>query len=491
MNSGTLLRTIFSSLVAVSCISGISANAQNSLAETYKPQAEKLITAGLSDTEGYANLTYLCDHVGKRISGSEPLDRAVAWSADLMRKEGLANVTTQKVMVPKWVRGKESGAIVAPVTKQLHMLGLGMSVATPVGGVTADVVVVSNFDELKKLGAEGVKGKIVVYNAPYEGYGKTVMYRVAGASQAAALGAVAVLVRSITPLAMQTPHTGTLVYDAKLPKIPAAAISLEDAMMLARLATEGVPVKVHLDMEAHMEADAPSANVMGEIVGTEKPEEVVVLGGHIDSWDVGQGAQDDGSGIMATLEAVNLIKKSGLKPKRTIRIVFWVNEENGDAGGIAYRKALGDKVLNQVAAIEMDGGAETPVGYGYGFGMGRMRPGTPGGPAGTPELSPEEQHSLDLLRDIATLLKPIGADTIRPGGGGSDIEPLMSAGVPGLGEMTTAAHYFDWHHTEADTLDKVDPQEFRKNIASLAVMTYVLADMPEKLAGHKGSGTED
>ena len=483
------LHLSISTVLLAACAASAVAQTPKSLADTYKPQADKLIAASLADTDGYANLTYLCDHIGKRISGSEPLDRAVAWSADLMRKEGLANVTTQKVMVPHWVRGKESGGIVAPVVKPFHMLGLGMSVATPPGGITAEAVVVSNFDQLKALPPGAVKGKIVVYNAPYEGYGKTVMYRIAGASEAAKLGAVAVLVRSITPLAVQLPHTGTLVYDEKVAKIPAAAISLEDAMELARLSTEGVPVKVHLDMEAHMEADAPSANIMGEIVGTEHPEEVVVLGGHIDSWDVGQGAQDDGSGIMATLEAVNLIKKSGLAPKRTIRIVFWVNEENGDAGGIAYRKALGDKVLNQVAAIEMDGGAETPVGYGYGSG-GRRRS-MPGLPAGPPELSPEEQHSLELLRDIATLLKPVGADTIRPGGGGSDIEPLMLAGVPGLGEMTTAAHYFDWHHTEADTLDKVDPVEFRKNIASLAVMTYILADMPEKLAGHKGPGTEE
>jgi len=472
-------------------VASASAEAQRPLSETYKPQADQLITAAMADTEGYANLTYLCDHIGKRISGSEPLERAIAWSADLMRREGLANVTTQPAMVPKWVRGKESGGIVSPVVKPFHMLGLGMSVATPPGGITAEVVVVSNFDELKALPPGAVKGKIVVYNAPYEGYGKTVMYRVAGASLAASMGAVGVLVRSITPLAVQLPHTGTLVYDAKQPEIPAAAISLEDAMMLARLAKEPAPVKVHLEMEAHMEPDAPSANVMGEIIGSEHPEEVVVLGGHIDSWDVGQGAQDDGSGIMATLEAVNLIKKSGLVPKRTIRIAFWVNEENGGRGGEAYRKALGDKVLNQVAAIEMDGGAETPVGYGYGFGgLGRMRPGTPGAPTGPSDLSPEEQHSLDLLRDIATLLKPVGADTIRPGGGGSDIEPLMSAGVPGLGEMTSVAHYFDWHHTEADTLDKVDPIDFRKNIASLAVMTYILADMPEKLAGHKGMGEE-
>ena len=474
--------------LAIFAIAGTPAPAQNTLADKYKPQADKLISAALADTDGYANLTYLCDHIGRRISGSEPLERAVVWSADLMRKEGLANVTVQQAMVPHWVRGKESGAIVAPVAKPLHMLGLGMSVATPPGGLTAEVVVVSNFEELKALPPGAARGKIVVYNAPYEGYGKTVMYRIAGASQAAALGAVAVLVRSITPLAVQLPHTGTLIYDEKMPKIPAAAISLEDAMMLARLAKEAAPVEVHLDMEAHVEADAPSANVMGEIVGSEKPDEVVVLGGHIDSWDVGQGAQDDGSGIMATLEAVNLIKKSGLVPKRTIRIVFWVNEENGGAGGIAYRKALGDKVGSQVAAIEMDGGAETPVGYGYGSG-GRRRT-MPGKPAEGPDLSLEEQHSLGLLKDIGTLLKPVGADTIRAGGGGSDIEPLMMAGVPGLGEMTTDAHYFDWHHTEADTLDKVDPVEFRKNIASLAVMTYVLADMPEKLAGHKGEGEE-
>jgi hypothetical protein len=485
---GRLSAGVIACAVASACGSA-SAQSAPSLDQVYQPEAQKLIAAALDDNDGYANLAYLCDHIGKRISGSEPLGRAVAWSTDLMRREGLENVHTEPVMVPHWVRGHESGAITAPVTKPLHMLGLGMSVPTPVGGLDAEVVVVKDFDELKQLGSAGVAGKIVVYNAPYEGYGKTVMYRTAGPSRAAALGAVAVLVRSITPLAVQLPHTGTLEYDEHQKKIPAAAISLEDAMLLARLTAQGAPVRVHLDMEAHMEADVESANVMGEIVGSEKPNEVVVLGGHIDSWDVGQGAQDDGSGIMATLEAVNLIHKLGLKPKRTIRIVFWVNEENGERGGVAYRKALGDKVGTQVAAIEMDGGAETPVGYGYGSaGMGRA---TPNGPAPTPELSPAEQHSLALLRQIAVLLKPVGADTVQPGGGGSDIEPLMQAGVPGLGEMTTAAHYFDWHHTEADTLDKVDPVEFRKNIASLAVMTYILADMPETLAGHKSTGPEE
>ncbi|WP_263382277.1 M20/M25/M40 family metallo-hydrolase [Granulicella arctica] len=465
----------------------VHAQSDSVIANQYKPAADKLIEASLADGQGYANLAYLCDHIGKRISGSEPLERAIAWSADLMKKEGLTNVTVQPVMVPKWVRGKESGSIVAPVEKPLHMLGLGMSVGTEVGGITAEVVVVSNFEALAKLGRKGVEGKIVLYDAPYEGYGKTVMYRAAGASQAAALGAVGMLVRSITPLAMQTPHTGALQYDPKLPKIPAAAISPEDAMMLSRLYAEGQPVKVHLDMEAHMDADAQSGNVMGEIVGSEHPEEIVVLGGHIDSWDVGQGAQDDGSGIMATLAAVAEIKKLGMVPKRTIRVVFWVNEENGDAGGIAYRKMLGDKLSTQVAAIEMDGGAEAPVGYGYGSVGGRRRA-VPGAAvqAAPPKLAPAEQHSLELLQQIGTLLKPIGADKVTEGGGGSDIAPMMKDGVPGLGEVTTAAHYFDWHHTEADTLDKVDPKEFRKNVASLAVMTWVLADMPEKLAGHKG-----
>ena len=260
-------------------------------------------------------------------------------------------------------------------------------------------------------------------------------------------------------------------------------------MMLDRLYAEGKPVTVHLEMEAHMEPDTQSGNVYGDLVGSEKPEEMVVVGGHIDSWDVGQGAQDDGAGIMASLAAVAEIKKLGMVPKRTIRVVFWVNEENGDAGGIAYRKMIGNKLATQVAAIEMDGGAETPVGFGYGAGSGGFRGAIPGSavPADAPKLSAEEQHSLDLLQQIGTLLKPVGADTVTAGGGGSDIGPLMKDGVPGLGEKTTAAHYFDWHHTEADTLDKVDPVEFRKNVASMAVMTWVLADMPEKLAGHKGA----
>ncbi len=463
---------------------------QPDLAAQYKPVADQLIAAALADTDGYARLQFLTDHIGKRVSGSESLTRATAWAAEAMRDAGLQNVTLQPVMVPHWVRGAESASIATPVTKPLHMLGLGMSVGTPPGGLTAPIVVVPDFATLEQLGHGGVQGKIVVFNAPYKGYGQTVMYRTAGPSHAAALGAVAVLVRSITPLAMQTPHTGTTVYDPKQPKIPAAAISIEDALLLDRLTHEAgaAPVTVHLEMAAQQLPDAPSFNIYGDIPGSEHAEEIVDVGGHIDSWDVGQGAQDDGSGITAALAAANLIHKLNLHPKRTIRVVFWVNEENGGAGGKAYLAGLGNKVKDHVAAIEMDGGAEQPIGYGYGAGGHRRS--TPNGPAAQPDLSPAEQHSLAELQQIATLLAPVGANTVKAGGGGSDISPLMGAGVPGLGEMTTAAHYFDWHHTEADTLDKVDPQDFRKNVASLAVMTYILADMPDRLAGHPGAGEE-
>jgi hypothetical protein len=292
------------------------------------------------------------------------------------------------------------------------------------------------------------------------------MYRRDGASRAAALGAVAALVRSVTPLGMQIPHTGVMEYDASQPKIPTAAVSPEDAMMLARLAADGAAVKVRLEMSAHMEPDANSGDVIGEIRGRELPDEVVVMGGHIDSWDVGQGAQDDGASIMACLQALALMKKLGLEPRRTIRVAFWVNEENGGRGGEAYRAFVGDQIKQHVAAIEMDGGAESPVGFGA-------------------SVNPESQ---EMLRQIGKLLERVGAAEITGGGGGSDIAPLMRDGVPGLAERTTGLHYFDWHHTETDTLDKVNPEDFRKNLAALAVMGYALADMPGRLISVGGGG---
>jgi hypothetical protein len=474
------------------------------LAAKYKADADRILQAAETDEDGYAALTYLCDHVGKRLSGTPQLNAAIAWGADLMRKAGLQNVKVQPVMVPRWVRGGESGTMLykgeaGPITRPLHMLGLGMSVGTPTGGITAPVVFVPSFQALDAMAPEQVKGKIVVYNPGWHGYGVNTQYRTYGASRAAAKGAVAMLVRSATGLAMQIPHTGTLVYDAQQPKIPAAAVSVEDALMIERLCKEG-PVTVHLQMDAHMEADVEAGNVMGEIVGSEHPEQVVSIGGHIDSWDVGQGAQDDGSGIMAAYEAVSLIHKLGLKPKRTIRLVFWVNEENGGAGGRAYRKMVGDKIGDQVAAIEMDGGAEKPLGMGYGSAGGPRRTRTPAGASGVAAAPPapldvnampgDVKQSVVALQDIVSLLGAIGTDTVSAGGGGSDIEALVADGVPALSPRTVETHYFDWHHTEADTLDKVDPVEFRKNAAMLSVVAYVLADMDGRLAGRKFAAAE-
>jgi hypothetical protein len=429
------------------------------LTEQYRATADRLINAALADTEGYDRLAYLCYRIGNRLSGSASLERAVAWSAEQMKAAGLGNVRVIPAKVPHWVRGRESARMLAPLDLSLHMLGLGMSVGTPPEGITADVVAVSSFEELASLGRERVQGRIVLYNQEYRGYGATRIYRSTGASRAAALGAVAALVRSVTPLAMQIPHTGEMSYDPGAPRIPAAAVSPEDAAMIARLCAAGVPVKVHLEMSAHTEPDADSGDVIGEIPGREHPEEVVVIGGHLDSWDVGQGAQDDGASIMACLQALAIMQKLGLQPRRTLRVAFWVNEENGGRGGAAYREWIGERIRDQVAAIEMDGGAEAPRGFGAGV----------------------DQVSLETLRQIGKLLERVGANEIAPGGGGADIASLVRDGVPGMSELTSGTHYFDWHHTEADTLDKVDPDDFRKNVAVMAVMSYVLADMPGRL----------
>jgi len=430
------------------------------LYESYKETAGRIIAAALADEDGYAKLSYLCDRIGNRLSGSEALNQAIQWAAAQMKRDGLENVATPAVKVPHWARGREEAELLKPVRHRLTMLGLGGSVGTPPEGITAEVVPVKNFEALTTLGRDKVAGKIVLFNVAYEGYGRTVGYRSSGASRAARLGAVAMLLRSVGSLALQNPHTGALDYSATDPQIPAAAITLEDATLIQRLADSGEPVTVHLYMEAHMLPEADSANVMGEIPGREKPEEIVVMGGHIDSWDVGAGAQDDGSGIMAALEAAAIIKKLGLQPRRTLRVVFWTNEENGLAGGRAYRAMVGEQVRNHVAAIEMDGGAEKPVGFGV-SGHGA---------------------TLERVKEISRLLEPLGAATVREGGGGADISPLMRDGVPGLGLFTAGVHYFDWHHSPADTVDKIDPQDFRLNIGALAVMSYVLADMPDRLA---------
>jgi hypothetical protein len=442
----------------------------------YQDAAARLIGAALTDEDGLARLEYLCDRIGNRVSGSPQLEKAIAFTAEEMRRAGLENVRLIPAKVPHWVRGKESATLLTPLKRPLHMLGLGNSVGTAPEGITADVVAVSNFDELAKSGRAKVAGKIVLYNAVFESYGKTVAYRVSGASTAAKLGAVAVLVRSITPTSLRSPHTGVLAYDEAAPKIPAAAVSLEDADSIARLTARGVPVKVHLAMEARMLTDADSNDVIGEIRGRDKPGEIVVLGGHIDSWDVGQGAHDDGAGVMAALEAVALIQKLNLHPRRTIRVVAWTNEENGGAGGKAYREWVGAGVKDHVAAIEMDGGAEKPVGFGVGLGVRTDR----FGPQAPPAMASISDAGLRRLVEIGKLLDGIQATSMERGGEEADIEPLMEAGVIGFGLRTESEHYFDWHHTDADTFDKIDRHDFRECVAALAVLSYVLAEMPER-----------
>jgi hypothetical protein len=381
-----------------------------------------------------------------------------------MRSEGLENPRIQPVKVPYWVRGRESARVIAPVEKPLHMLGLGGSVGTPPEGITAAVVVVGSFDELEALGRNKVRDRIVLFDMPWEGYGRTVQYRTGGAARAGKLGAVAVLIRSVTGASLYTPHTGTMSYDALTERIPAAAITVEDAAWIRRMAEGGQTVQVRLQMEAQTLPDADSANVMAEIAGFELPGEVVVLGGHLDSWDVGQGAHDDGGGAIAAWQAVTLMKQLGLRPRRTVRVVLWTNEENGTRGAREYRAALGTNVASHVAAIEMDGGAERPIGFGF-----------------TMASTTQNAAASIKLKQIARLLEGIDAGLIADGGGGADIEPLMNDGVPGLELRTTGEHYFDWHHSEADTLDKVNPQYFRRCVASLAVMAYILADMPTRL----------
>lgn len=434
------------------------------LTDEYRAEAGRLIGAALTDEVGWDKLTVLSTQIGHRLSGSAGLERAIEWADEVMRAEGL-DVTLQPVMVPHWVRGEEYARVVAPVERRLSILGLGNSVGTGGETIEAPVVVVGSFEELEALGREAVEGRIVLFAVEWEGYGRTVQYRSGGASAAARLGAVAALVRSATGNSLYTPHTGAMNYADDAPRIPAAAVTVEDAAWMRRMSEAGETVRVRLYMEAEMLPDAQSYNVIAEIPGSELPDEVVVMGGHYDSWDVGQGAHDDGAACIAAWHALTLIKQLGLTPRRTLRVVLWTNEENGLRGGNAYREWVGEEVANHVAAIEMDGGNERPVGFGVTVPNG------------------DQERALGIAGQIGALLTGIEGGRITSGGGGADIGPLMQAGVPGLGFQTVGERYFDWHHTDADTIDKIEPVDFQKAVAMLAVMGFVLADMPGTLAG--------
>ena len=435
--------------------------------DNYRAPAGRIIGGALVSNRAWERLAHLTDHIGNRLSGSKNLERAIEWAVAEMKRDGLDNVRAEKVMVPHWVRGAESLELTAPRPMKLAMLGLGNSVGTPVDGITAEAVVVRNFAELDALG-ERVRGKIVVYNAPFTNYGETVQYRGSGPSSAARYGAVATLVRSITPVSLQSPHTGALNYNEQQPKIPAAAISIEAAEMLQRMYDRGDHPTVRLKMEAKFLPDAESANVVGELRGSEKPDEVVLIGGHFDSWDVGQGAHDDGGGAIMAWEAVRLLKELGLRPRRTIRVVLYTNEENGLRGGTGYHDAHRAEIAKHIFAIESDSGTFRPQGLGLA--------------AAAP---PQARAN---LQEIAKLLSGIGADSVAANGGGADIGPLMRDGVLGASLDVDGTHYFDIHHTESDTLDKINPRDLQHCVATMAVFAYTIADLPEPFKGPEGTG---
>ncbi len=439
----------------------ITPSAQNhsSWLDPFRANAGKLITAATADQFGWDRLAELTDTYGQRLSGSENLNRAIAWAVATMKKDGLENVHTERVMIPKWVRGTESLEITNPPHHVVPMLGLGGSVATPIAGIEAEVMVVSSGDDLAKRASQA-RGKIVLFNVPYTNYGETVAYRSGGASMAARHGAVAMLVRAVGPIGLRTPHTGGMTYASDVTKIPAAAIPVEDTLRIQRLVNRGVAVRVRLKMEARFDPDVESFNVVGEIRGSEKPEEIVLVGCHFDSWDPGTGASDDAVGCIVTWEAARLMKKLHIRPRRTVRVVLFTNEENGLRGGNGYRDAHAGEAANHVFALESDSGVFAPARLGF-TGSDAAR---------------------KLVAEIATLLSPLGMQDVVPGGGGADIGPIATLGrVPMMAYSGDPTKYFTIHHTPADTVDRIEPQEVSMAAASIAAMVYVIADMPQSL----------
>jgi len=417
------------------------------------PHAAGVLASTLADGDTLWNeVAGFVDKFPRRLSGSQALEDGINWLLKRLRADGW-QVNRQNVHVPVWVRGTEWCKLVeGGPAHAMPMAGLGGSVSTGGKPLRAPVLVVSSFADLEQK-AHRAKGKIVVWNVPFSTYGATVEYRYSGASKAAAVGAVASLVRSVGPFGMQTPHTGMMEYDDAFPKIPCAAITIEDALLLQRLQdAEQVPV-VELYMEARELPDAVSGNIVFEIPGTDLANEVVVMGGHIDSWDLGTGAMDDASGCFVAWRALHAIRRAGLKPRRTLRVCFWTNEENGLRGARAYAEHTRHE--KHFAAMEIDGGTFNPTGFS--------------GSVPT--------YMRTNILEILGLLKPVGATTWAEGGGGADTSPLAEKGVPVLELTVDTTKYFWYHHTEADTPDKLDPQELNKCTYAVAVMAYALSCM--------------
>ena len=437
--------------------SGLGAQPSSIPSETLE-NAGKLMDAALTSQAAWNRLSQLVDAFGPRLSGTESLEASLDWILEEMASDGLENVRAEPAMVPRWVRGRESAELISPWPKSMAVLGLGGSIGTPPEGIRGEVFVVGSFSELEER-AEEARGKIVLFDVPFTTYGETVQYRGGGAVAAAQAGAIASLIRSVTPFSMNTPHTGGMSYQDGVREIPHAALTVEDAQMLHRMQKRGETIEVLLKMEARSEGMVPSRNVMAEIVGWEHPEEVVVLGGHSDSWDVGQGAMDDAGGVVAAWEAVRLMKELGIRPRRTVRVVGWTAEELGIYGGRAYADDPARAEETHVLGIESDGGVFSPLGFGF---------------TGSDE-------AFAMVQEIGRLLEPIGAGAISRGGGGADIGPMMEKGMPGMGLNVEPTKYFWYHHTDADTLDKLDPDEVARCVAAMAVMAYVVADLPDPL----------
>lgn len=427
----------------------------------------KIYDEALENGHAYTNLEYLCKQIGPRLSGSTGAQKAVDWTKKLMEGYGLDKVYLQEVMVPHWERGaKETAYIIDGNMKiAVPVAALGSSVATPQSGITAKIIEVQNFEELRKLGESGVKGNIVFFNRAFDpksietfvAYSGAVDQRGQGAIEAAKLGAVAVIVRSMTHALDDHPHTGAMRYADNVTKIPAAAISTKGANLLSEKikSSKGGSVQFYLKQNCKTLPDALSYNVIGEIRGSEKPEEIISVGGHLDSWDLAEGAHDDGTGVMQSVEVLRIFKAMNYKPKRTIRAVMFMNEENGLRGGLKYAELAKANNEKHIAAIESDAGGFTPRGFSV-------------------DASPAVVSK--MAADFQALLKPYLLGRIEKGGGGADIGPLKSA-VPGvvlIGFRPDGQRYFDIHHASNDVFENVNRRELELGAAGIAALTYLI-----------------
>ena len=455
--------TLLFPLPAPAATSGADA-AADSLAAARDEVVAMVMAAALADSHAHRRLGDLCTLAGPRLDGSPGLERAVGWALRVMRGDGLDRVWADTVQVPLWIRGEERARVLAPREFDLPVLGFGPSVPTPPGGITAPVLAVASFDELDAR-ADEAAGRIVLFEPPWQGYGSAYPYRSKGAIAAARCGAVACLVRSPTDHSLATLHTGVMRYAPgdSIPRIPAAAVTVEDAALLHEFCRRGLAPRVHLEMGGKSLPMASSANVIGEITGRELPDEIVLVGAHLDSWDVGTGAHDDGAGCVIALETARLMVALGLRPRRTVRIVLFTDEEIEQRGGEAYAHRHGAGPARHVAALECDSGGFAPAGFGV------------------KADSTVIDAVLERVRELARPLAVVGADSVAAGWAGVDIAPLVDAGVPGLGHRVHGEDYFAYHHSAADTFDKVDARELAQSVAAVAGLIYALAEDPRDL----------